>query len=148
MFPASHPLYFGHEGNYGQRCANFITQNCDLLIAIGTRLAIPQIGYDIHEFAREAKKVVVEIDSGELSKFQQDNSFFPVLSNAKTFIENLLSQSRKLKLISLFRGQKDVSNGKLIILSLITIFIKKLTGISTLMILSANFRSNLIKTRS
>ncbi len=93
MFPASHPLYFGHEGNYGQRCANFITQNCDLLIAIGTRLAIPQIGYDIKEFAREAKKVVVEIDPLELSKFKSDQSFIPVLSDAGPFMEKLLRLS-------------------------------------------------------
>jgi len=94
MFPASHPLYFGHEGNYGQRCANFITQNCDLLVAIGTRLAIPQLGYDIREFAREAKKIVVEIDPGELSKFQTDGSFVPVHSDAQIFIKDLLSRSR------------------------------------------------------
>ena len=98
MFPASHPLYFGHEGNYGQRSANFITQNCDLLIAIGTRLAIPQIGYDIKEFAREAKKVIIEIDPSELSKFRYDDSFIPVQSDAKSFIKNLLSQSQDIKI--------------------------------------------------
>lgn len=90
LFPASHPLYFGHEGNYGQRCANFIVQNCDLLITIGTRLAIPQIGYEMSEFAREARKFVVDIDMDELSKFEKDPSFIPVCSDAKDFIVKLL----------------------------------------------------------
>lgn len=93
LFPASHPLYFGHEGNYGQRCANFITQNCDLIIAIGTRLAIPQIGYDMKEFAREAKKFVVEIDPLELTKFENDTSFTGTCSDAKEFITTLFERS-------------------------------------------------------
>jgi acetolactate synthase-1/2/3 large subunit len=65
-----HPLYFGHAGTYGQRAANFILQNCDLLIALGTRLAIPQRGYSDSEFAPHARKVIVEIDPIELKKFK------------------------------------------------------------------------------
>lgn len=91
MLPSNHHLYFGHEGNYGQRCANFITQNCDLLIAIGTRLAIPQIGYDINEFAREANKIVVDIDSSELSKFAGFKNFYTIEADAKYFIKSLIS---------------------------------------------------------
>jgi acetyl-CoA C-acetyltransferase len=60
--PSNQPRLFGHAGVYGARCANFIVQNADLLVCIGTRLAIPQIGYDLTEYARAAKKVVVDID--------------------------------------------------------------------------------------
>src|SRR5262249_50218821 len=49
MVDSDHPLLFGRAGVYGQRCANFVLQNCDYLLSIGTRLAIPQIGYDITE---------------------------------------------------------------------------------------------------
>ncbi len=68
LIDTDHPMHFGHAGVYGQRCANFVLQNCDLLIAIGTRLAIPQVGYDLTEFARGAKKVMVDIDSTEIRK--------------------------------------------------------------------------------
>jgi acetolactate synthase-1/2/3 large subunit len=55
MLPSNHRLNFGREGTYGQRCANFVIQNADLIICIGTRLAIPQIGYDLKDFGRDAK---------------------------------------------------------------------------------------------
>ncbi|BDC50927.1 acetolactate synthase [Bryobacterales bacterium F-183] len=68
LLATEHPLHFGHAGVYGQRCANFVLQNCDLLIAIGTRLAIPQVGYEHSEFARAAKRVMVDIDPTEIAK--------------------------------------------------------------------------------
>jgi acetolactate synthase-1/2/3 large subunit len=59
----------GHIGIYGDRASNIALQKCDLLISIGNRLAIPQIGYDKSDFGRKAKKWVVEIDPTECSKF-------------------------------------------------------------------------------
>ncbi|MCV2371190.1 thiamine pyrophosphate-binding protein [Roseateles oligotrophus] len=68
MIDSSHPLVFGRAGVYGQRCANFILQNCDYLLTLGTRLAIPQIGYDVSELARAARIDVVDIDPQEAAK--------------------------------------------------------------------------------
>lgn len=68
LLSTDHPLHFGHAGVYGQRCANFVLQNCDLLVAIGTRLAIPQVGYEQSEFARGAKRVMVDVDPAEIAK--------------------------------------------------------------------------------
>lgn len=68
MVDSSHPLVFGRAGVYGQRAANFILQNCDYLLAIGTRLAIPQVGYDLTELARCARIDVVDIDATEVAK--------------------------------------------------------------------------------
>ena len=70
MIDSKHPLLFGRAGVYGQRAANFILQNCDYLLTIGTRLAIPQIGYDLSELARGARIDVVDIDPQEASKHQ------------------------------------------------------------------------------
>lgn len=70
MIDSKHPLVFGRAGVYGQRAANFILQNCDYLLTIGTRLAIPQIGYDLAELARQARIDVVDIDPQEASKHQ------------------------------------------------------------------------------
>ncbi len=68
MIDSKHPLVFGRAGVYGQRAANFILQNCDYLLTIGTRLAIPQIGYELSELARGARIDVVDIDEQEASK--------------------------------------------------------------------------------
>jgi acetolactate synthase I/II/III large subunit len=89
MIESDHPLLFGRAGVYGQRCANFVLQNCDFLLTIGTRLAIPQIGYDIKELARDAKMVVVDIDPTELAKYPErfDTT---ICSDAKIFLESLL----------------------------------------------------------
>ena len=52
-------LFFGRPGAYGQRSANFIIQNCDLLIVIGCRLSPTLIGRANALFARKAIKIVV-----------------------------------------------------------------------------------------
>jgi acetolactate synthase-1/2/3 large subunit len=64
-----HPLYFGRPGIYGQRSANFILQKSDLLIVLGSRLTLPQTGYDFKEFARTATIVMVDIDTTEFKSF-------------------------------------------------------------------------------
>ena len=64
-----HPLFGGSPGIYGQRAANFIFQKSDLVISIGSRLTLPQTGYDLGELARGAKVVMVDIDETEFKNF-------------------------------------------------------------------------------
>jgi acetolactate synthase-1/2/3 large subunit len=64
----NHPLYFGDIGILGERFANFAIQKCDLLICLGCRLTITQIGYDTEGFSRESYKIMVDIDNSELEK--------------------------------------------------------------------------------
>jgi len=66
--PDDHPLYFGRPGTVGDRAGNFIVQNADLLLVLGCRLNIRQIGYNMATFAREAFKIIVDIDPVELMK--------------------------------------------------------------------------------
>lgn len=92
ILDSSHALCFGRAGVYGQRAANFVLQNCDALVCIGTRLAIPQVGYDLSEFARAAQVTMVDIDHQELLKLGERINV-PVLSDAGKFIEQLLNSS-------------------------------------------------------
>lgn len=94
MLSSDHALLFGRAGVYGQRAANFVLQNCDFLLAIGTRLAIPQIGYDLREFIRSAKLAVVDIDLVEVTKYR-DKITIPILADAKKFIKLLLDLLKK-----------------------------------------------------
>ena len=64
--------YFGRFGLYGQRAANFIVQNADTIIVLGSRLALPQVGYDFSQFARDAKIIIVDIDDLEATKYKVD----------------------------------------------------------------------------
>ena len=64
----AHPLYVGSPGVVALRAPNFAVQNCDLLISIGSRLDNIITAYDPANFARAARKVVVDVDQAELDK--------------------------------------------------------------------------------
>ena len=99
MIESQHPQVFGRAGLYGQRASNFILQNCDFLLAVGTRLAIPQVGYDMSEFARAAKMVVVDRDPLEVGK-HGDRVSLPVCADAKYFISTFLEKLKGTQLPS------------------------------------------------
>lgn len=63
-----HPYYVGRPGTVGTRGGNFIVQNSDLLISLGCRLNIRQISYNYDDFAKNAYKIIVDIDKEELKK--------------------------------------------------------------------------------
>jgi acetolactate synthase-1/2/3 large subunit len=83
-----HDLYFGRFGLYGQRCANFIVQNADVILVLGSRLALPQVGYDFSQFARNAKIIVVDIDQDEISKYSDRYSNVHIES-CKKFLSSM-----------------------------------------------------------
>ena len=61
--------YFAGRPNwYGSRWSNLLIQQSDLVLALGTRLGIQQVGYNWKEFAPKAKIIQVEIDKPELTK--------------------------------------------------------------------------------
>lgn len=68
---------FGFVGAYGDRVANFIVAKSDLLITIGSRLDIRQVGAKRENFAPNAKIIRVDIDSGELTnRVREDETQF------------------------------------------------------------------------
>lgn len=91
LIEESHPLFFGRPNSYGPRYPNFIIQNCDLLISIGCRLGIQQIGYNYAAFSRGSKKVVVDIDSSELHK-KTIRTDLAIQTDAKYFLDRFLGR--------------------------------------------------------
>jgi acetolactate synthase-1/2/3 large subunit len=88
LFPENHPLNMGRIGIYGDRAANIALQKSDLLICLGTRLAIPQVGYDLNDFGRNSTKWLVEIDESECQKFA--NTEWNILNcNVEIFLQTL-----------------------------------------------------------
>lgn len=86
------PLFVGRPGTVASRGANFALQNADFVLVIGTRLDPPLMGWDPHQFARGAYKIVVDIDPAELRKLEGaiDN---PICADARIFIDHLLQQA-------------------------------------------------------
>ena len=66
--PDDHPLYTGRGGGMGDRAGNFAIQNSDLVLSLGSRLSIRQVGYNYSTWARAAYTIVNDIDPEELKK--------------------------------------------------------------------------------
>jgi len=92
----NHALYFGRPGTIGNRCGNFITQNADLVLVLGCRLNIRQISYNWKMFAREAYKIIVDIDPNELKK-PTICPDMPVNANVADFIKALLGKAEHME---------------------------------------------------
>ena len=88
LIPDAHPLSFGRPGTVGDRAGNFIVQNADLLLVLGCRLNIRQIGYSWKSFAREAFKIVVDIDPMELQK-PTVHADLPIHADVGNFMKSL-----------------------------------------------------------
>ena len=88
----SYRSYYGRFGTHAQMCANKLLNECDLMLSIGSRLYVRQIGYNFKNFAKNAKRIVVDIDAAELDK----PTIFPdikVHADAKEFLKELNSKN-------------------------------------------------------
>jgi len=83
-----HPLYTGRGGNMGDRAGNLAVQNADLVLAIGTRLSIRQVGYNYQSWARCAKVIMVDVDRAEMKKHTLHVDL-PVWADAKDFLSQM-----------------------------------------------------------
>jgi acetolactate synthase-1/2/3 large subunit len=89
--------YIGNIGVYGSRAANFAIQNSDLFLSLGSRLDTRITGGVPKNFARKAKKIMVDIDKNELNKKRGLNIDYKIHENVKSFLEKI-SSSLKLKI--------------------------------------------------
>ncbi len=83
-----HPLYCGRAGNMGDRPGNWAIQNADLILAVGTRISIRQVGYNWKTWARAAEVIMVDIDKAELKK-PTIHVEMPIWADAKDFLSKL-----------------------------------------------------------
>jgi len=65
---AESPVYVGRPNTWGQRSANLVMQQSDLLIAVGTRLGMQQTGFNWQQFVPKGQVVQVDLDQAELEK--------------------------------------------------------------------------------
>ena len=84
----AHPLYVGRAGNMGDRPGNFAVQNSDLVLSLGSRLSIRQVGFNYQTWAREAYVIYNDIDAEELKK-PSVHTDMPVHADVKDLLEKL-----------------------------------------------------------
>ena len=84
------PLAIGRPGIIGDRAGNLAVQNADLVLVLGTRLKIGQVGYDPAGWAPGAHVVMVDLDPAELAK-PTIHVEMPVHADVAAFIDALLS---------------------------------------------------------
>ena len=88
ILPYDHRLNFGRPGVVAQRFSNFVLQNSDLLISIGSRIDNIITAFNEKKFAPFAKKIIVDVDNEELKKFKFKTDL-SVNIDAKIFIETI-----------------------------------------------------------
>lgn len=87
--PTSHPLNIGMVGMHGNYAPNILTNDCDVLIAIGMRFDDRVTG-KLDEYAKQAKIIHLEIDPAEVDKNIKTD--VAVLGDAKQNLIELLPQ--------------------------------------------------------
>ena len=111
----------GSIGSQGcSREGAFTVQNCDLLIVLGSRLNSLTIGLDVKKFARNAKKIIIDIDKDEHEKNRFENSKL-ILSDLDFFLKKMNQKKiiikwnkwilKCLNWKKIFKSKKDILNG-------------------------------------
>ena len=111
LIPSSHEFSIGRSGIFGDRAGNFTVQNSDLVLSVGSRLSVPQVGYNFPLFARAAKKIIVDIDSAELKKPSLKPDL-PIQADAREFMLELLTQLTQVKSFKISKWLKRCQDWK------------------------------------
>lgn len=92
----------GVFGIYGPRSGNFAIQNSDLIIVLGSRLSQMNTGGKTEFFAKNAKKIVIDVDEEELKKY--DESMFVIDFQINVDLSDFL---KKINLLNINYGLKN-----------------------------------------
>jgi len=94
LIPDNHPLYVGRPGTIGNRSGNFVVQNADLIIVLGSRLNIRLVSYNWKSFAPKAFKIGIDVDEKELNK-PTCNFDMKIVLDLKYFVPAILKAVSK-----------------------------------------------------
>lgn len=92
----NHRLSFGRPGTVGNRAGNFVVQNADVLLVLGSRLNIRQISYNWENFAESAYQIMVDIDENELKKPTLSLDM-PIHGDVAEFMEKMLKANQSIE---------------------------------------------------
>ena len=113
-FPPDHPNYVGFLGMHGNYAPNVLTNECDVLIAIGMRFDDRVTG-DVKRYATKAKVIHIEIDPAEIDKIIKTE--VGINADAKQSLEMLIPKVNKAdhkEWINEFRELEKIEHDKVI----------------------------------
>ncbi len=91
-------LYIGRAGIFGERAANLAITHSDLLIILGTRLSIPQTGYNKKRFSFNSRKIYIDIDINEINSKEFKNIILKINLDLKLFLKGAINYFKKRKI--------------------------------------------------
>ncbi len=91
LIAAEDDLFCGRPGTIGERAGNFVVQNADVVLVLGSRLNIRQVSYNWQSFARRAFKIQVDVDPAELNK-PTVRPDLAICCDLKTFLNGMLRE--------------------------------------------------------
>lgn len=103
--PEDHPFSLGMAGMHGRIYANRVIYECDALLALGTRFSDRLTGWQLDQFAPDAKLIHVDIDAAEINKNIQVD--IPIVGDAKLTIADIIKSLEKKK-----RADMNAGKGK------------------------------------
>jgi acetolactate synthase-1/2/3 large subunit len=104
-------LYVGRAGLMGDRAGNWAIQNSDLVLSVGSRLGVRQVGYNKNTWAREAFVIMVDIDENELKK-PTIHVELPICADAKKFLSKLVKRLNNVILTNNVEWNKTCQDWK------------------------------------
>lgn len=103
--PTKHDLNFGMVGMHGHYAPNVLTNQCDVLIAVGMRFDDRVTG-NLETYAKQAKVIHFEIDPAEVDKNVKTD--IAVLGNVKDTLTGILPSINKNEHTSWIQKFKDL----------------------------------------
>lgn len=97
LFNYNNNQYLGSMGIFGDRASNLTAHNSDLMIVLGSRLSVPQVGYRTKDFAKNSKKIIIDIDNNEINKKILSNIHLKINCDLNFFLKkiNLILDKKK-----------------------------------------------------
>lgn len=105
ILPHNHPYFSEGFGVSHNRTGNFAVQNSDLIISLGSRLDTRQTGAKRNTFGRGAKKIILDVDAGELYKGRGMEIDIDINYDLNDFLDVILEKDIKKKDFSNWIGK-------------------------------------------
>jgi acetolactate synthase-1/2/3 large subunit len=113
-FPSDHPLYVGYLGMHGNYAPNVLTNECDVLIAIGMRFDDRVTG-DVSRYAKQAKVIHIDIDKAELNKIiKAEVAIHADAKDALLKLSALVNQNEHPQWLQQFRDLEAVEKSEVV----------------------------------
>lgn len=113
-FPQEHELYAGFLGMHGNYGPNILTNECDVLIAVGMRFDDRVTG-NVSKYAKQAKVIHLEIDKSEINKIiHADVALIGDAKKTLEFLTPLLVSKNRNKWLQRFKSCNEIENEKVI----------------------------------